>query len=204
MKKGERFNSISHLVGAAAVTAGLVLLEIAAFKQNSVLRTVSFSIYGFTLLLLYISSTLYHSLHDRGKNFFRKLDHCSIYLLIAGTYTPFVLVSLDKTIGLTIFCLIWITAISGVIYDLIPRNGPRVIPVIIYLIMGWAGLPAIIPLKKALAFNGIILLLSGGIFYTIGVCFFAIEKKYKRAHSIWHLFVLAGSVSHYFAILLYV
>jgi hemolysin III len=204
MKIGERFNSISHLIGAAAALAGLVILVVSASRQGDAWKIVSFSVYGATLLLLYAFSALYHSLSGRAKDLFRKFDHSAIYLLIAGTYTPFTLVTLRGAWGWSIFGVIWGLAVLGIVLDSLPRKGNRVLPVAIYLIMGWLVLMALKPLLRALPLAGFGLLLLGGLFYTLGVVFYALDKKVRHFHGIWHLFVLAGSVSHYFAVLLYV
>jgi len=204
MYKGERFNSISHLIGAAAALAGLVVLVVAASRQGDPWKIVSFSIYGITLFLLYAFSAIYHSVRGRTKAVFRKLDHYSIYLLIAGTYTPFTLVTLRGVWGWTIFGVIWGLAVLGIVLDSLPPSGRRILPVIIYLLMGWLVLIALKPLLQALPVAGFAWLLLGGVFYTVGVVFFALDERGRHFHGIWHLFVLAGSLSHYFAVLFYV
>jgi hemolysin III len=203
MYKGERFNSISHLVGAALALAGGAVLVTFAALDGDVKRIVSYSVYGFTLFLLYLISTLYHSLSGPSKRVFRILDHQAIYLLIAGTYTPFTLVVLDSTLGSWLFGTIWGLAVAGIILDAFPSKGARVIPIIIYLVMGWLCLFALDPLLAALPPEGFHWLLAGGVFYTSGILFFVLDHWYPWCHGIWHLFVLAGSASHYFAILLY-
>jgi hemolysin III len=204
MKIGERFNSISHLIGVAAALAGLVILVVSASLQGDVWKIVSFSIYGTTLLLLYAFSALYHSLSGKAKDVLQKFDHSAIYLLIAGTYTPFTLVTLRGAWGWSIFGVIWGLAVLGIVIDLLPQRGRRILPVVIYLFMGWLVLMALKPLLRALPLPGFALLLLGGLFYTAGVIFYALDKKVRHFHGIWHLFVLAGSVSHYFAVLFYV
>lgn len=203
MYKGERLNSISHLIGAIlALAGGAVLIAFAAISGD-VRKIVSFSVYGFTLFLLYLISTLYHSLRGAAKPVFQVLDHQAIYLLIAGTYTPFTLVALKGAVGWRMFGAVWALAACGILLDALPRRGARVIPIIIYLIMGWLCVFALDPIIAALPPAGFRWLLAGGIFYTSGVVFFILDHWYPRCHGIWHLFVLAGSVSHYFAILLY-
>ncbi len=204
MKKQERFNSISHGIGAAAALAGLVVLVVAASRQGDPWKIVSFSIYGATLLLLYTSSTLYHSLRGKAKNVFRKLDHHAIYLLIAGTYTPFTLVTLRGAWGWSLFGIIWGLAISGIVVDSLPQKGLRILPVVIYLLMGWLILMALKPLLRALPSMGFLWLLLGGVFYTGGVVFYALDERVRHFHGIWHLFVLLGSISHYFTVLFYI
>ncbi|GMQ92279.1 MAG: hemolysin III family protein [Gammaproteobacteria bacterium] len=204
MYKGELFNSISHVVGAALALVGLVLLVVVAALQGDPWKIVSFSIYGTTLLLLYTFSALYHSLRGKAKRVFRKFDHLSIYLLIAGSYTPFTLITLRGVWGWSIFGAIWFLAILGMVLDALPRKGRRVLPVIIYIFMGWFVLIALKPLLQTLPLMGFAGLLLGGVFYTVGIIFYALDTRVRHFHGIWHLFVLAGSISHYFTVLFYV
>jgi hemolysin III len=204
MNRGERFNSISHLVGASLALAGAVVLVVAASRDGDARRIVSFSVYGVTLFLLYLISTLYHGLPGRAKHVFRVLDHQAIYLLIAGSYTPFTLVTLDGIVGWWMFGAIWGMAVLGLVLDALPRRGARVLPFVIYFTMGWLVLLALKPLLAALPYGGFLWLLAGGIFYTAGIVFFALDHRYPWMHGVWHLFVLAGSISHYVAILVYV
>jgi hemolysin III len=204
MYKGEFFNSIGHLIGAVAALVGLVIVVGVAAQQGDPWKIVSFSIYGATLFLLYTFSTLYHSLRGRAKRIFRKLDHLSIYFLIAGTYTPFSLVTLRGNWGWTIFGIIWGLVIVGIVLESLPQKGSRIWSVVVYVLMGWLILVALKPLLQALPTGGFIGLLLGGIFYTGGLVFYALDSKVQHFHGIWHLFVLAGSVSHYLTILFYV
>ena len=205
MIKGERFNSISHLVGAALALAGAAVLVVVASRDGGARRIVSFSIYGATLFLLYLISTLYHGLPPgRAKRVFRVLDHQAIYLLIAGSYTPFTLVVLNGTVGWWMFGAIWGLAVLGLVLDALPLRGARVVPMVIYLVMGWLIVLAIKPLLAVLPGAGFIWLLTGGLFYTSGVLFYALDHRYPWMHGVWHVFVLAGSMSHYVAILVYV
>ena len=205
MDKGERFNSISHLIGAALALAGVVVLVVAASQDGHVRRIVSFSIYGSTLFLLYLISTLYHGLPiGRAKQVFRVLDHQAIYLLIAGSYTPLTLISLNGVVGWWMFGVIWGMAVLGLVLDALPIRGARILPMIIYFAMGWMIVLAIKPLLEVLPFAGFIWLLVGGVFYTSGIVFYALDRRYPWMHGVWHLFVLAGSISHYVAILVYV
>lgn len=204
MIKGERFNSISHLVGAALALAGLVVLVVVASQDGDTRRIVSFSVYGATLFLLYLISTLYHGLPGRAKHVFRILDHQAIYLLIAGSYTPFTLVTLNGAVGWWMFGAIWGLAVLGLVLDALPRRGARVLPFVIYFVMGWMILLALDPLLETLPLAGFWWLLAGGSFYTSGIVFFALDRRYPWMHGVWHLFVLAGSVSHFVAILFYV
>ena len=201
MYKGERFNSISHLVGASlALVGGAVLVTMAAM-EGEVAKIVSFSIYAVTLFLLYLSSTLYHSFPGRAKLFFRVVDHQAIYLLIAGTYTPIAVVALRSAGGWWLLGGVWAMAIVGMILDAVRRTGPRIGSILLYLAMGWICVLALDSLVVLLSPESLILLFVGGVFYTSGIVFFVLDSWYPWCHGIWHLFVLAGSVSHYFAIL---
>ncbi|KAB2933399.1 MAG: hemolysin III family protein [Candidatus Contendobacter sp.] len=204
MYYGERFNSISHLIGAVAALAGLVVVVVVAAQQGDPWKIVSFSVYGATLFFLYTVSTLYHSLRGRAKRIFRKLDHYSIYFLIAGTYTPFTLVTLRGAWGWTIFGVIWGLVVVGIAVESLPQSGNRLLSLGVYILMGWLVVLALEPLLQALPWAGFVWLLLGGIFYTGGVAFYLFDEKIRHFHGIWHLFVLAGSVSHYVTILFYV
>lgn len=204
MYHGERFNSITHLVGAVAAAAGLVGLVWSAAQQGDVWKIVSFSLYGTTLFLLYLASTLFHSLRGRAKALFQKLDHFAIYLLIAGSYTPFTLVTLNGAWGWSLFGVVWGLALTGIIVDAFSRNQRRLIPMVIYLLMGWLILVAFYPLSQALPLGGLVWLVAGGLFYTTGILFYLREGVMRHAHGIWHLFVLAGSASHFVVVAAYV
>ena len=202
MYKGERFNSISHLVGASLALVGAVVLVTSAFMGGDFNKILSYSVYAVTLILLYLVSTLYHSLRGRAKRVFRVLDHQAIYLLIAGTYTPFLLVAVKGALGWWMFGGLWGLALFGMVLDGIQRQGRRIVPLIIYLVMGWMCLFALDPIIAALPPGGFNWLVAGGIFYTTGIVFFVLDERYTWFHGVWHLFVVAGSVSHYFSILL--
>jgi hemolysin III len=204
MYKGELFNSISHIIGAFAAMAGLVVLVVFASLQGDPWKIVSFSIYGATLFLLYLFSSLYHGLRGRPKAFFQKLDHYAIYLLIAGTYTPFTLVTIRGAWGWSIFGVIWSLAVVGVLVDVFHKTGLRIVQMVIYLLMGWLILVSLKPLLAVLPMAGFYWLLAGGLFYTVGIIFYVLDQRMPHAHGIWHLFVLAGSASHYIAVLVYV
>jgi hemolysin III len=204
MDRIEAFNGGSHLVGTALAFAGTAVLVVSALVQGDGLKLASYLIYGLTLCLLYSSSALYHIRSDSSKELFRLLEHQAIYLLIAGTYTPFALVTLQGALGWWLFGAIWLMALLGIVMDLRLKTRRRVIPTILYLFMGWLVVVALEPLLQALPVAGFQWLLAGGIFYTTGVLFFAISHWYPWAHAVWHLFVLAGSVSHYVAIFWYV
>jgi hemolysin III len=203
MYPGERFNSITHLVGAVLALIGVTVMVTLAGVEGGATRIISFTVYGVTLFLLYLSSTLYHSLRGRAKRVFRTLDHHAIYLLIAGTYTPFTLVALKGQTGWWLFGTVWALALFGMIMDTVRGEGGRLLSVIIYLLMGWLIVLALGDIIAALPPAGFYWLVAGGLFYTIGVIFYALDDHWPWCHGVWHLFVLAGSVSHYFAILLY-
>jgi hemolysin III len=205
MYHGERLNSFTHLLGAVAAAAGLAVLVVLAARQGDAWKLVSFSIYGASLFLLYFFSTLYHSTRGRAKPILAKLDHAAIYLLIAGSYTPFTLVTLRGAWGWTLFGMIWGLAVLGIVVDSLHNKGARrILPMTIYIVMGWLVLIAFKPLIAALPYAGVLWLVGGGLFYTLGIVFYALDKKLRHAHGVWHLFVLAGSISHYLAVLLYV
>lgn len=204
MYYGERFNASTHLMGTVLAAAGTAALVVLAARLGDPWKIVSFSIYGFMLFALYALSTLYHSTRGKLKRVFQKLDHCSIYLLIAGTYTPFTLVTLRGTWGWSLFWVIWGLAVLGIAQEAWLGKGARVFSVVIYVLMGWLSVLAIKPLIAALTPAGFAWLAAGGLFYTGGIIFYALDAKLRHGHGIWHLFVLAGSASHYLAILLYV
>jgi hemolysin III len=204
MYRGERFNSITHLLGAISAAIGMVVLLKVGTQRGDAWQIVSFAIYGTALVTLFSLSTLYHSFQGRKKAIFRRLEHCGIYVLIAGTYTPFGLVTLRDSLGLTLLAINWGLAITGIVYENLSRAERRVVPVVLYLIMGWLLIVAWAPLTQTLAPIGLTLVVSGGIFYTSGILFYSFDKKRPYFHGIWHLFVLAGSASHFFAVLLFV
>jgi hemolysin III len=204
MKNDEVLNSVTHIVGAALALAGLIVLVVSASLRGDAWRIVSFSVYGATLFLLYLSSSLYHSTSGRAKRIFRVIDHQSIYLLIAGTYTPFTLVPLRGAWGWSIFGVIWGLAVFGIILDALHKKGNRLPQLIIYILMGWLIVLALGPLLRALPPPGVAWLMAGGFFYTFGVAFYVMDKRFPYFRGVWHLFVLAGSVCHYVAVLFYV
>lgn len=197
----EVFNSITHGVGTLLSIAALVLLVVFASIRGNAWHIVSFSIFGATLVLLYLASTLYHSFtKEKVKNLFARFDHAAIFLLIAGTYTPYVLTVLRGALGWTIFGIIWGLAISGVVIRSIYLTRFRKLMVGIYLGMGWMFTLAIVPMIRNLSTTSLIFLFLGGVFYSIGVIFY-MWRTLKYGHGIWHLFVLAGSIMHFFSVL---
>jgi hemolysin III len=204
MYEGERLNSITHLIGATLALAGLVVLVVFAAMKGDPWKIVSFSIYGATLVVLYSFSTLYHSISGKAKRLFQKLDHTAIYLLIAGTYTPFTLVTLRGAWGWTMFGVIWGLAIIGLLQDTLLKKRNQILSVSLYVLMGWLALLVIRPLAKALPAGGLIWLIAGGLSYTLGIIFYALDSRLRYAHGIFHLFVLGGSICHYVTILFYI
>lgn len=200
----EIFNAISHGTGALLSIAGCVILIVFSAIHGDAYSVVSSAIYGASLIILYTMSTLYHSITNvKAKKVFRILDHSTIFILIAGTYTPYTLVTLRGAVGWTIFGIVWGTAAFGIVLNAISIDRFKKISMVCYILMGWAIVAAVRPLYQNLSKGGLILLVAGGILYTVGIIFYAM-KKYKYMHSVWHLFVVGGSVLHYFSILLYV
>ena len=201
----ELMSAITHGIGGLLSIAALVLCVVFSAIHGNVYAVVSSAIYGSTSIILYIMSTLYHSLKvNNAKRVFRIIDHCSIYLLIAGTYTPFALVALPKALGWTIFGVEWGCAILGIVLNSIDLKKYKVFSMILYLVMGWMIIFSFKPLMAAVEMGCIYLSLAAGITYTIGAIFYGIGKKKKYMHSIFHFFVLAASVLFFFAIFFYI
>jgi hemolysin III len=201
---GERFNGFSHLAGAVLAAAGVALLFALAAGAMDAWRIVGLSVYAATLVLLFSVSTLYHSTRGRAKAVLRKLDHCAIYLLIAGTYTPFALVTLRGAWGWSLFGVAWGLAALGIAQEFMLGKGARVVSLAIYLAMGWMGLIALQPLAAGLGPAGLAWLLAGGACYTLGIVFYALDERVRHFHGVWHLFVLGGSSAHFVAVAGYV
>jgi hemolysin III len=204
MYYGEKFNSISHLVGAVLALVGFGALLTVGIQSGDAATIVSFSIFGTTLVLLYTMSTLYHSFHPpRLKSFFQKLDHVTIYLLIAGTYTPYMVVSLDNDVGYRLLGIVWGLAIVGLLLDILNPNRIELLQIAVYLFMGWICVLEYPALRAAIPGPGMLWLAMGGAAYTVGVVFYIVDdlQFLKHAHGIWHIFVLAGSVSHFVSII---
>jgi len=207
MYSGEKFNSITHLVGAVLALVGFGVLLTIGIQQKDILLLLSFTIFGVTLVLLYTMSTLYHSFHPpKLKKIFQKIDHISIYLLIAGTYTPYMLISLGDGNGPMMLGFVWWLAVVGVLLDaFIPRR-IEVLQIPIYLVLGWVCVLEFSNLQAAIPMVGMVWLTIGGIAYTVGVVFYVLDNmnKLPHAHGIWHLFVLLGSISHFVSVVGYV
>ena len=204
MYYGERLNSYTHLAGTLLAAVGAPLLLVLAARSGDAWKIVGCSIYGATLFLLFGTSTLYHSAHGRAKAILRKLDHCSIYLLIAGTYTPFALVTLRGAWGWTLFGLAWGLAAIGIAQEFVFGKGARRLSIVIYIVMGWMAVAALRPLAAGLGAPGLAWLLAGGLLYTGGIVFYLLDERVRHFHGVWHLFVLGGSAAHFTAIALYV
>ena len=203
----ELVSSISHGVGAGLSIAALVVGVVWAAFTGDPWRVVSMSLFGAMLVILYLMSTIYHGLRpNNGKRVFRIIDHCSVFLLIAGTYTPFTLVTLRGPWGWTLFGIVWGAAALGITLNAIDLGRFAKLSLICYVAMGWVVVIAIVPLVRSLAPSGLALLFGGGVFYTTGAAVYAFGKRSgkKFVHSVWHFFVLFGSILHYFCILLYV
>lgn len=202
-KKEETANTLTHGIGAVLAVAGSAVMITFAFFNKSSVNIVSSFIYGTSLITLYTSSTVYHFLTSEKKRIFQKLDHCSIFILIVGSYAPLCLVLLGGRLGWTLFAINITCAIGGIAVNLIDIKKWHTLSLALYLIMGWSCVFVIIPIMKKLPTGGVALLVAGGLCYSFGVRFY-LNKKRPYMHSIWHLFVLAGSVFHYFFILFFI
>lgn len=200
----EIFNSTSHGIGLLLSIAAMAVMIVEAAGKDGLLGILASVIFGSTLMLLYAASTLYHALtHEKAKKVFQILDHCSIYLLIAGSYTPFALLTIGGTAGWVIFGIIWAAALVGILLNSINLQKFRVFSVILYVAMGWAIIFYLPALLKSLPTGGLALLASGGLLYTLGIVFYAV-RKVPYFHSVWHLFVLGGSITHILSVALFV
>lgn len=207
MYHGEKLNSITHLVGSALALVGLGALLTVSILQRDPWMIASFSVFGVTLVLLYTMSTLYHSFYPPSlKRLFQKMDHIAIYLLIAGTYAPFMLVSLRGNGGPLLLALVWVLAALGILLDVYSRRRNEALQLLIYLAMGWVALAEAADLRAALTGLGFLWLAAGGLCYTLGIVFYVLDhhQKMRHAHGIWHLFVMFGSICHFIAVLAYV
>ncbi|WJF90742.1 hemolysin III family protein [Paraburkholderia bonniea] len=205
MPTGERFNCMTHLAGALLSLAGLATLVTLGARQGDAYKVVSFAVYGAMLFVLYAVSTLYHSArHPRLKAILQKCDHSAIYLLIAGSYTPFTLITLRGPWGWSLFGVSWGLALSGIVQELTLGRRTRSVSMVLYVLMGWLALVAVGPLLEALPAAGIAWLVAGGVSYTAGIWFFVNDERIRHGHGIWHLFVLAGSVCQFVSVVRYV
>jgi hemolysin III len=203
MQTDERLNTITHLIGLLLAVAGSIVLLNKAAASDDAWKIVSFSVFAAAMVLLYAASTLFHSASGPMKAVWARLDHCAIYLLIAGTYTPLTLITLRGPIGWGLAAAIWTMALFGISRELwFRRQGPP--SVVLYVVMGWIGLAAAIPIAQRLPVDGIFWLLLGAGLYTLGIVFYAKDARWRHAHGVWHLFVLGGTVSHYIVFLTFV
>lgn len=197
-------NAVTHGVGAALSVAALVILIGIAALWGSAWHLASAIVYGVTMFVLYIASTLYHAIqHPRARHVFKVIDHAGIYLLIAGTYTPFTLVTMREDGGWVLFAVVWALALIGISLEAFWVYRPKWVSAVVYLGMGWLALAAIRPLAENLEPGGVWLLIGGGLAYTVGTIFYVL-KRVKFMHAVWHLWVLAGTVLHFLAVMLYV
>jgi hemolysin III len=202
--KEELFNTISHGIGLLLSIPALIVLIVYSCLYGTVWHTVSFSIYGISLVTLYLASTWYHGTkEEKLKKKLNVFDHSAIYVLIAGTYTPFLLVSLHGAWGWSLFGVVWGLALIGIYFELVKEKQNKVISAIAYILMGWVIVIAIKPLINNLAFGGLMWLMIGGLFYTIGAVFYT-RKKMPNHHGIFHVFVLLGSMAHWIAVFCYI
>lgn len=205
--RGERFNSISHLIGAVLALMGLGSLLTVAIQHQNIWMLFSYAVFGFTLVLLYTASTLYHSFHPpKLKRIFQKLDHVSIYLLIAGTYTPYTLLSLRDSSGPLMLLIVWSLAIVGILIDTLSSRRRELIQMGVYLVMGWLVVIEYDQILANVPTLGVVWLTIGGVAYTLGIIFYTLDHhgKLNHAHGIWHLFVLIASTCHFISIIGYV
>jgi hemolysin III len=203
----ELANSLSHAVGVVLGIIGLVMLLCQAIAHHAgTTAIVSYSLYGGSIILLYLASTLYHAIplpYKKAKYWLKKFDHCAIYLLIAGTYTPFLLVGLNSPLAQGLMVVIWALALFGVIFKIVFAHRFAVLSLVTYLTMGWLSLIVIYQLAKQIALGGVMLLAAGGVAYTLGVIFY-VSRRFRFTHAIWHGFVLIASFCHFLAIYIYI
>ncbi len=203
-KTEEIFNTASHGAGAALAIAGTSVMLVYAARGGDAVDIVSASIYGFSLIFLYVMSTLYHSFQQhRVKRIFQKFDHCSIFILIVGSYAPICLSLLGGALGWTLLAVNMLFAVLGIVANAISVKRWSKLSLVLYLLMGWSVIFAVKPLLELITLNGFLLLLAGGLSYSIGVIFYK-AKKPRFMHAVWHLFVMGGSIFHYFFILFYI
>ncbi|MDV6377125.1 hemolysin III family protein [Sporosarcina sp. GW1-11] len=199
----ERWNAITHAIGLLLSIPALVFLILAGVERGTSVHVVSFTIFGASMVLLFLMSTLLHSMPEKVKSFFSILDHSAIYVLIAGTYTPFLLVTIQGALGWTLFGIVWGLTLFGILFKVFYIHRFEKLSLALYIFMGWLIVFAIKPLYEQLPTAGLWLLITGGLFYTVGSVFY-MWRRIPYNHAIWHLFVIAGSVAMYFSVLLYV
>jgi len=197
-------NTITHAFGLLLSVIGVVLLLHSAFDQYETIRLLSYGVYGLSLVILFLASTLYHgAINLKAKQTYKLFDHCAIYLLIAGTYTPLLLITLSGPLGLLMLLVVWTLAIGGVLFKIIYGSKYKKISITSYLALGLISITCIQQIYNSISFSGFLLLCLGGAFYCVGTIFY-VTKRIPFNHAIWHLFVLAGAISHFFMVWLYV
>lgn len=200
-KKEEIVNAVTHGLGTCLAIAGLVILVVMASMKGTMWHIISFSIFGSMMVILYLVSTIYHSLtHEKLKKLFRKFDHMAIYLLIAGTYTPYCLTLLEGSMKWIILGIVWGCTLLGIIFKAFFTGKKELFSTLMYLAMGWLAVAIVKPLYALMSIEGFIYLAAGGFFYTAGTYFYS-REKIKYNHGIWHLFVISGTVFHFFSVL---
>lgn len=204
MQQGEKLNTITHLGGAVLAFGASIPLLARAFQGNGHLGLFSTAVYAVSLVLMYACSTAYHGASGSLKKLLQRFDHLSIYLLIAGSYTPFCMLMLGGSEAWILLGVVWGLALIGILQETRPRRGARVLSMLVYLAMGWSAATMLGPLHAGLGTAGFAWLLGGGIAYTAGIVFYVLDARLRHAHGIWHLFVLAGSAAHYVTIYWYV
>lgn len=204
MQYGERLNTFTHFGGALLAFGASIPLLARALEANGRLGLFSTGVYAFSLVLMYACSSAYHAASGALKQALRRFDHLSIYLLIAGSYTPFCLLMLNGREAWLLLALVWSLALFGIVQEMRPRAGARVLSMLVYLAMGWSAASMLRPLHAGLGPAGFAWLLGGGLAYTAGIVFYVLDARLRHAHGIWHLFVLAGSAAHYVTIYYYV
>ncbi|MFC5478945.1 PAQR family membrane homeostasis protein TrhA [Massilia suwonensis] len=204
MQDGEKLNTLTHFGGAVLAFGASIPLLGRAFYANGHLGLFSTAVYAVSLVLMYACSTAYHGASGQLKQLLQRFDHLSIYLLIAGSYTPFCMLMLDGSEAWILLGVVWGLAIVGILQEARPHSGARVLSLLLYLAMGWSAATMIGPLHEGLGADGFAWLLGGGIAYTVGIVFYVLDARLRHAHGIWHLFVLAGSAAHYVTIYWYV
>lgn len=204
MQTGEKLNTITHFGGALLAVGASIPLLARAFDANGHLGLASTAVYAASLILMYVCSTIYHASSGALKAVLQRFDHLSIYLLIAGSYTPFCMLMLHGSAGWILLGVVWALAIVGILQETRPRSGARVLSMVVYLAMGWSAAAMVEPLHAGLGTAGFAWLLGGGLAYTAGIVFYLLDARLRHAHGIWHLFVLAGSGAHYITIYWYV
>jgi hemolysin III len=204
MQDGEKLNTLTHFGGALLAFGASIPLLARALDASGRLGLFSTAVYAVSLVLMYACSSAYHGASGALKDVLRRFDHLSIYLLIAGSYTPFCMLMLTGREGWVLLGVVWGLALVGMLQEARPRAGARVLSLLVYLAMGWSAATMIGPLQAGLGRAGFAWLLGGGVAYTAGIVFYVLDARMKHAHGIWHLFVLAGSAAHYITIYWYV